>query len=111
MRPPYLTGATIHLRAMRADDAERAVAWFPSRFPVNAARAEQWLKDAHTGSIWNPNPVILAIVRTATDEIVGGMDLDSPGRRRGWVRFHLGPWLPFSEADELRAEALRLSVP
>ncbi len=39
------------------------------------------------------------------------MDVDSPARRRGWVRFHLAPWLPSPEADELRAEALRLCVP
>jgi len=110
MRPPYLTGDTIHLRAMRGDDAERAVAWFPSRFPINAARAEEWLKETHKDS-WNPNPVILAIVRNATEEIVGGMDVDSPGRRRGWVRFHLAPWLSPAEADEVRAEALRLCVP
>lgn len=109
MRPTFLTGERVYLRAMVASDKEHAAAWFASPFPINATRAEAVLKEEHKGG-WPPGPLHLVIVRTATDEVVGGATVQSWNGRIAWLGFHLAPWLG-DEADALRAEALRLVLP
>jgi hypothetical protein len=96
MRVPYLTGETIYLRALVAGDKETAAAWYPGPFPINAARAEDWLKEAHT-DFWSANkPRHLIIARTEDDATVGSVA-------------SLAPWR--DDADALRAAALRIVVP
>lgn len=109
MRAAYLTGERVYLRAMVADDKETAAAWSEGPFPINAARAEEWLKEAHT-DIWSANkPRRYAIALVDDDTIVGGATLMNQGGRRGWLSFAMAPWR--DDADVLRAEALRLIVP
>lgn len=108
MRAIYLTGETVYLRALVAADKETAGAWFPGPFPVNAARAEEWLKEAHT-DLWGGNkPRRYLIARVADDTTVGGVTLAQQGYRRGYLTFAMAPWR--DDADTLRAEALRLIV-
>ena len=70
MQAVYLTGPTVYLRAMVEDDKHHAAAWFDSRFPVNAARAEAFLKEKLQGDPWDAPWHLLAIVRRS-DEAVG----------------------------------------
>jgi RimJ/RimL family protein N-acetyltransferase len=107
MRAVYLTGERIYLRAVVAADKEHAAAWLDTPFPVSAARAEKLLKDDAKPSSRVSRYVI---VRSADDEVVGGLALRSyDGRRTGWAELHMAPWL--SDAGALRAEALSLAVP
>lgn len=109
MRAIYLTGETVYLRALVAADKETAGAWFPGPFPINAARAEEWLKEAHT-DIWGANkPRRYILARVDDDTPVGGVTLAQQGYRRGYLTFAMAPWR--ADADALRAEALRLIVP
>jgi RimJ/RimL family protein N-acetyltransferase len=107
MRAVYLTGEDLYIRAMVAGDAAHATAWFDSPFPVNADRAETWLKDAHT-SADQPHSLHFAIVHAADDAVIGGMTLDT-NYRRGTLKLRIAPWLP--DADALRAAALHLAHP
>jgi hypothetical protein len=45
MKPPFLTGERVYIRAMVLEDKDCGVAWFDSEFPVNAVRAEKFLRD------------------------------------------------------------------
>jgi RimJ/RimL family protein N-acetyltransferase len=108
MRPVFLTGARIYLRPLLAGDKEHAAAWFASPFPINATRAETFLKKEHQGG-WPPGPQHLAVCRTDNDEIVGGATVRSWNWRIAWLAFHMAPWV--AEADALRAEAVRVVVP
>lgn len=109
MRAVYLTGERLYLRAMVAADKEVAAAWFPGPFPVNAPRAEEWLKEQHKEAWGGARHLVIA--RVDGDEVVGGVRLDDRGRRRGELSFALPPWLAADEADALRADALRLLAP
>ncbi|HEY8598554.1 MAG TPA: GNAT family protein [Thermomicrobiales bacterium] len=109
MRAIYLTGETVYLRAMLASDKENAAAWYASPFPINATRAEEWLKEAHTDIWGNNKPRHYLIARVTDDEAVGSATLTSRGSRRGMLTFAMAPWR--DDADLLRAEALRLIVP
>lgn len=119
MRPAYLTGERIFLRAMLASDAAQATAWFPAPFPANASRAEAFLKEAHTEAWGGADPLHLAIVRLpgpdaaldAAEEIVGGATLSQPRGRLGRLTLRPAPSLPPVEADALQAEALGVVVP
>jgi RimJ/RimL family protein N-acetyltransferase len=105
MRPVFLTGERLYLRAMVAADKEHAVAWFDEVFPINAAGAERVLKDDHRGGTSR-----LAIVRTEDEVIVGSVQVVSrDGHRTCRLAFHMAPWLP--DADAVRAQALRVVVP
>ncbi len=109
MRAIYLTGESVYLRAIIAADKETAGAWYAGPFPINAARAEEWLKEVHT-DLWGSNkPRRYVIARVADDTPVGGVALALRDNRRGFLTFAMAPWL--DEADHLRAEALRLLVP
>jgi RimJ/RimL family protein N-acetyltransferase len=108
LRPTWLTGEHMYLRAMVAADKEHAAAWFDEVWPINAARAEAVLKDEHKAD----RTPRLALVRNDGDEIVGSVEVGTrDGYRRCSLVFHMAPWLESGDADALRAEALRLVVP
>lgn len=106
MRVVYLTGERVYLRPLVAEDKEHAAAWFPGPFPVNASRAEEWLKEEHANA-WSRWAQHYAIARVTDDVVVGGVTFWND-QRKGALLFHMAPWLP--EADMLRAEALRLLI-
>ena len=107
MRAVYLTGEHLYIRAMVAADKECAAAWFDSPFPVNAVRAEAWLKETHV-SVDRPSALHYAIVRTADDAVIGGVTLETD-YRIGTLKLRIAPSLP--DADVLRAAALRILHP
>jgi RimJ/RimL family protein N-acetyltransferase len=108
IRPIFLTGARVALRPLLANDKEHAAAWFDSPFPIDATRAQAFLKEAHQGG-WPPPPQHLAIVRAEGDEIIGGATTRGWNGRTVWLAPRMAPWV--AEADDLRAEAVRLLVP
>jgi RimJ/RimL family protein N-acetyltransferase len=105
LRPAYLTGPHLYIRALLLDDKAHAAAWFPSPLPINAARAEEFIKDAFKGGSRGVHHFVIA--RLENDEIVGGLKFWTTFRV-GTLTFHMAPWLP--DADELRAEALGVAV-
>lgn len=107
MRAVYLTGEHLFIRALVAADAACAAAWFDSPFPVNAVRAEAWLKETHA-SVDRPPTLHYAIVRTEDDAVIGGVTLETD-YRIGTLTLRIAPWLP--NADALRAAALRILHP
>jgi hypothetical protein len=107
MRAVYLTDEHLHVRALVAADKECAAAWFDSPFPVNAVRAEAWLKETHA-SVDRPPALHYAIVRTADETVIGGVTLETD-YRIGTLKLRIAPWLP--DADALRAAALRILHP
>jgi RimJ/RimL family protein N-acetyltransferase len=106
VRVVYLTGEQVTVRPMVATDKECAAAWFAGPFPINATRAETWLAEEQVNA-WERWAQHYAIVRLADDAVVGGATLSSDWRK-GTLLLHMAPWL--SDADTLRAEALRLLV-
>ncbi|MGI8857462.1 MAG: GNAT family N-acetyltransferase [Thermomicrobiales bacterium] len=107
MRAVYLTSEHLYVRAMYAGDKEHAAAWFDSPFPINADRAEAWLKEAHT-SVDRPRRLHYVIVRSADDAVIGGVTLETD-YRIGTLKLRIAPWLP--DADALRAAALGILHP
>lgn len=108
LRPAYLRGATVYLRAMVEADKESGAAWLENRFPVNASRAEKALKDEHTEP-WRRGERRLGIARCEDDELVGSVRVTSRDRvRTCGLAFWMAPWR--EDADALRAEALGLLV-
>lgn len=109
MRATYLTGETLYLRALTEADKETTGAWYAGPFPINAARAEDWLREAHT-DIWRTNKARhYVIAQVADDAPVGGATLAVRSGRRGLLSFSFPSWR--NDADALRAEALRIVVP
>ena len=108
MRVTYLTGERVYLRAMIEADKDVSIAWWPGPFLVNAARAEEWLKEEHK-EFYTQRTYWYAIVRVADEAVIGSVELQDRDHRRGTVVFHMAPAL--AEADTLRADALRLVVP
>lgn len=104
-RATFLTGERVYIRGMVLDDKDRAMAWCGGPFPINATKAEGDLKGNHQG--WDSKEQQYAIVRTDGDEVVGGVTIWTD-RRVAELSFNMAPTL--AEADELRAEALRLLV-
>ena len=108
LRPAYLTGPNVYLRAMVEADKDRGGAWLDERFPANASRAEKALEEEHK-DLWRRAERRLAIARIADDEVVGSVQVVSRDHRRtGSLRFEMAPWR--EDADVLRAEALGLLV-
>ena len=107
MQAAYLTSKDFYVRAMVVGDKEHAAAWFDSPFPINAARAETWLKEAHT-SVDQPPKQYYVIVRSADEAVIGGVTLQTD-YRIGTLRLHIAPWLP--DADAVCAAALRILHP
>ncbi len=106
MQAIYLTGERIYLRAMQLSDKEHAAAWFDSLYPINATRAEAFLKEelkdpySHTQR--------LAVILKETDEIAGGLTSWTNGRK-AVLSFTAAPWI--TDADRLRADTLRIVIP
>lgn len=107
MQAVYLTGGDFYVRAMVRADKECAAAWSDSPFPINAARAEAWLEEAHR-SVDQRSRLHYAIVRAADEAVIGGVTLETD-YRRATLKLHLAPWLP--DADAARAAALRILHP
>lgn len=109
LRPVYLRGDRVYLRAMLKEDAEHAAAWADGALPVNAARAQSLLEEEHAPVRWPRPRVRLAIARMDGDDVVGSLVIGSPdGLRTARLAFSMAPWL--TDADALRADALTLAV-
>lgn len=114
MRVSYLTGQRVALRPFVPGDKAIATAWHPSPYPVDADRAEAWLKDHHK-DIW-PRSVYYAIVRVSgaateqadDDEVVGSVRIHW-NVQQATARFAMAPSL--DDADGLRADAIGVVVP
>ncbi|MCC6619357.1 MAG: GNAT family N-acetyltransferase [Chloroflexi bacterium] len=109
MQPPFLTSEQLYLRAMVAEDKEVAVAWRTSPLPLNAARAEGVLREAHQTAGWRRPAFLFAIVQRETDAVIGSVTVMQRQWRAVLLRLHLAPWL--NDADAWRAETLRLVTP
>ncbi|HVB65781.1 MAG TPA: GNAT family protein [Nitrolancea sp.] len=108
MRVGYLTGQRIHLRPPIEEDKECATAWYRSVFPINASRATVFLED-QTFPFWQASEFTFIIARMEDDVVVGSVNLGVSDWRMVTVRIHMAPTLP--DADELRAEAIRMVIP
>ena len=106
MRATYLTGDHIYLRAMTLADKDHAPAWFEGPFPIDAARAEKFIKDEHKDLSARMRYLIMAL--TKTDEVVGCVYLFSNGRT-AVVWFSTAPWR--DDADALQSDTLRMVIP
>jgi hypothetical protein len=102
----YLTGERIYLRAMQLSDKDYAAAWFSSLYPINATRAEAFLKDELKDPYSRTQH--LAVILKETDEIAGGLTSRTNGRK-AVLSFTAAPWA--ADADRLRADTLRLAIP
>jgi RimJ/RimL family protein N-acetyltransferase len=99
----------VYLRAPVDADKEAAAAWLQGPFPINGPRAEELLKEEYRHSWWMRSGLLLVLVRRDGDVIVGGARVRSYDEfRRCTVELTLAPWE--SDADALRAEALRILV-
>jgi len=109
LRPVFLRGSSVYLRAMVEDDKERGAAWLDETFPVNAGRAEAALKEEHQGQWWARSARRLAIALVDGDAVVGSARVRSEDRSRTCrLSFAMAPWR--DDADALRAEALAILV-
>lgn len=106
MKAIYLSGDVVYLRAMVEEDKDHAMAWVGVPFPVNAARAEELLKERHKQFF--PQTRYLAICRTEGDEIIGGAKIQFRLRTAS-LSLQTAPWL--DDAEQLQSEALRLLIP
>lgn len=106
MRATYLTGERLYLRAMTLADKDHAPAWFEGPFPIDAARAETFIKDENKDLSARLRYLIMAL--TETDEVVGCVYLYTNGRNAN-VWFTIAPWR--EDGDSLQADALRLVIP
>jgi RimJ/RimL family protein N-acetyltransferase len=110
MKPPFLTGERIYLRAMMMEDKDHATAWFNSPFPVNAVRAEKFLKDEITET-WGARHRYFAIVRLEDDRVIGGLKFKSWDFRAADITIKIAPHLSPAETDRYKAEVLRIFMP
>jgi len=108
MRVVYLTGDRVHIRPPVEEDKECAIAWFNSLIPANEVRAAQSLEN-QVYPYWEATEFTFIIARVADDKVIGSVHLSIGDWRVVSVRFHMAPVLP--DADELRADALRLIIP
>ena len=122
MHPPYLSTDRLAVRAMVADDALAAAAWFPAAFPVNADQAGRWIGEQHRTSPWDGPPRLwLTVVRIGEQEpnssiprqrvVGGGVAMSHPRGRTTDVLIRIAPSIDHAEADQLQAEVIRLLVP
>lgn len=106
MQAIYLTGDRIYLRALQLSDKEHAAAWFASLYPINATRAEAFLKDELKDPYSRTQH--LAIILKETEEITGGLTIWTNGRK-AVLSFRAAPWI--TDADRLRTDTMRLVIP
>lgn len=102
MRPEYLTGEHVYLRAVQESDKEHAPAWIDSPYPVSQVNAEKVFKQIRESSD-ERRRVQLVICRKEDDAVVGGAIVRSSNRSVTFS-FHMAPCL--DDADALRADAL-----
>ncbi len=110
MKPAFLTGERVYIRSMKLDDKDRATAWFNSVFPVNAVRAEKFLRD-EVKDVWGARRKYFVIVRIEDDTVIGGIKKKSWDMRTADLTFRMAPHLSSEDADQYKAEAIRLFVP
>jgi RimJ/RimL family protein N-acetyltransferase len=110
MKPPFLTGERIYMRAMTLEDKDQATAWFDSPFPVNAVRAEKFLKDELKEN-WGARRSYFVVVRLEDDRIIGGLKFKTWNHRIADITIKMAPHLSPEEADSYKAEVLRLFLP
>ena len=105
-RAVFLSGDVVYVRAYVDQDKEVTAAWAGTPFPVGSPRGEKLLKEWHTE--WWPRTRHYALCHASTDEVVGGVIV---GIRHLVAEFivTVAPWR--DDADELRAEAIKLIVP
>lgn len=108
MRVVYLTGDRVHIRPPVEEDKEHATAWFNSVFPANEPRAETFLED-QVYPFWEATEFTFLIARVDDDTIIGSVVVGISEWRIATLRFRMAPTL--DDADESRADALRLLVP
>lgn len=108
VRPDFLTGEHLYVRPLLAADAQYAAAWFDSPFPVNAARAETFLKELAERLPISPREDYV-VARLEDDAVIGGVTVSlSRGARTCWLHVRIASWLP--RADALRAAVLPLML-
>lgn len=110
MKPPFLTGERVYIRAMTMEDKDCGVAWFSSVFPVNAERAERFLRE-EVKETFAARRRYYVIVRTEDDQVIGGIKVKSWDLRAADLRVTMAPHLLPEDADIYKADALRLVVP
>jgi RimJ/RimL family protein N-acetyltransferase len=102
----YLTGERVAVRAFVLADKDHASAWFPGPYPVNAVKAEEFLKEVHKGL--ERRTRYYALIRRADDAVIGSFKHWTDGRTSD-VNVQMAPWL--EDADDLRADAINVIVP
>src|SRR5215469_15151267 len=108
LRPAYLSGPSVYLRALVEDDKEHAGAWLDDTFPVDATRGEKALTEEHAMTNRRTQRR-LAIALKEGDEVVGSAHLASRDRHRTCtVTFTMARCR--ADSDALRAEALGILV-
>lgn len=110
MKPYFLTGKHIYLRAMKIEDKEHATAWFNSQLPINAVRAEKFLRD-ELKKTWGPGRRYYVICRNDDDVIVGGIKAKTHEGRVMDTDIRMAPHLSDDDADFYKAQALEQLVP
>lgn len=113
MRVSYLTGQRVALRPLVLDDKAVASSWHPSPYPIDASKAEEWLKESHK-SIW-PRDTHYALVRlvgattpdAGDDEIVGSVKIWADPRHAR-VTLYVAPWV--ADAGAVRADAIGVVI-
>jgi RimJ/RimL family protein N-acetyltransferase len=106
LRATYLTGERVYLRGMTLADKDHATAWFDGPFPIDATRAEEFLKDEHKDLSSRERHLIIGL--TDTDEIAGCLHIYTNGQTAD-IWFSMAPWL--DDADSLQADTLRMVIP
>lgn len=109
--PSYLTGEQHYLRAPVLADAEVTAAWFPDRFPVNATRAEAYLKETLT-TVWSTGAnILLMVVRSSDDQVVGSVRIEHPTGPAAQVDARFAPTLSAEDMDGVQADVLAIINP
>ena len=109
MRPIFLTGERIYVRAMLPEDKDHTIAWFDSPLPLNSVFGEEHLKEIHS-RLWDATTRQFAIVEKQSERVIGGAVVRfSTGDRKAGITLHMVPLL--DEADTLQGEALGILVP
>jgi RimJ/RimL family protein N-acetyltransferase len=103
MRPSYLTGRLIFLRALTREDAKHSAAWFPAPFPIDPGQADSYLKETHA-NIWDRKRR-LVMARREDDSIAGSVEVHT-NRAHAIVTFMLAPTA--TDGDDVQADAIRI---
>ncbi|MBA2520136.1 MAG: GNAT family N-acetyltransferase [Chloroflexia bacterium] len=105
----FLVGEKLYLRAPEAGDANYALAWHPSPYPIIRQRAEKILKEEFPKD-GDKRLVHLIACRRSDDIPVGAAAYDTRVRRTAYVKLHADPTLG-DGAAAVKAEILGILVP